>query len=89
MAYFPANSTYESILADIFAGAVSNPGFNWACSPACTELEVIMMDWVAKMLGLDASFLNESSVGGGIIMVRQRPCSRRFWFLRRGLEMDS
>lgn len=26
MAYFPANTTYESILADIYAGAVSNPG---------------------------------------------------------------
>lgn len=29
-----------------------------------------MMDWVAKMLGLDASFHNESNAGGGIIMVR-------------------
>lgn len=59
----------ESILADIYVGAVSNPGFNWLCSPACTELEVVMMDWVGKMLGLDKSFWNESGVGGGIIMV--------------------
>ncbi|KAI5475280.1 glycoside hydrolase family 13 protein [Pseudohyphozyma bogoriensis] len=68
LAYFPANTTYESILADILAGAVSNPGFNWTCSPACTELEVVMMDWTAKLFGLDASFHNASNVGGGIIM---------------------
>ncbi|KAK4048765.1 hypothetical protein OIV83_004531 [Microbotryomycetes sp. JL201] len=67
-AYFPANTTYESILADIYAGAVSNPGFNWMASPACTELEVVQMDWVATMLGLDPSFHNASNVGGGIIM---------------------
>ncbi|KAK4052980.1 hypothetical protein OIO90_004104 [Microbotryomycetes sp. JL221] len=67
-AYFPANTTYESILADIYAGSVSNPGFNWIASPACTELEVVQMDWVAKMLGLDGSFHNASNIGGGIIM---------------------
>ncbi|KAM0792049.1 hypothetical protein ACM66B_004757 [Microbotryomycetes sp. NB124-2] len=67
-AYFPANTTYESILADIYAGAVSNPGFNWMASPSCTELEVVQMDWVAKMFGLDRSFHNASNVGGGIIM---------------------
>lgn len=86
MAYFPANTTYESILADIYAGAVSNPGgseprpgsvtslihhstgFNWLCSPACTELEVVQMDWVAQLLGLDSSFHNSGNVGGGVIM---------------------
>lgn len=93
MAYFPANTTYESILADILAGgepfhigifvwneeyalissfsdpaAVSNPGFNWSCSPACTELEVTVLDWVAKLLYLDPSFYNASGIGGGIIL---------------------
>ncbi|KAM0753813.1 PLP-dependent transferase [Meredithblackwellia eburnea MCA 4105] len=67
-AFFPANSTYESIIADIYVGAMSNPGFNWACSPSCTELEVVMMDWVAKLFSLDPSFYNSSNVGGGIIM---------------------
>ncbi|GAA5896560.1 hypothetical protein JCM6882_005728 [Rhodosporidiobolus microsporus] len=66
-AYFPANTTFECILADMYAGAVSNPGFNWLCSPACTELESVTMDWVAKLLALDPSFYNESKVGGGVI----------------------
>ncbi|GAA5837794.1 hypothetical protein JCM9279_006861 [Rhodotorula babjevae] len=66
-AYFPANTTYECILADMYAGAVSNPGFNWLCSPACTELESKATDWVAKLHGLDHTWQNEGQVGGGVI----------------------
>ena len=39
----------------------------WSCSPACTELEVIVMDWAAKLLGLSPDFYNSSGVGGGCI----------------------
>jgi aromatic-L-amino-acid/L-tryptophan decarboxylase len=39
----------------------------WACSPACTELEAIVMDWSAKLFGLSEEFLNTSGVGGGVL----------------------
>ncbi|RSH83885.1 hypothetical protein EHS25_005500 [Saitozyma podzolica] len=68
MAYFPAISTYESMLGELYSSSVSNPGFNWICSPACTELEQVMMDWMAKMLGLSDEYLTISGVGGGIIL---------------------
>ncbi|GFZ46696.1 hypothetical protein JCM24511_03916 [Saitozyma sp. JCM 24511] len=68
MAYFPAISTYESMLGELYSSSVSNPGFNWICSPACTELEQVMMDWMAKMLGLSDAYLTKSGVGGGIIL---------------------
>ncbi|XP_017463855.1 PREDICTED: alpha-methyldopa hypersensitive protein-like, partial [Rhagoletis zephyria] len=43
-------------------------GFNWLCSPACTELEVIVMDWLAKFLKLPEHFLHSTKgPGGGII----------------------
>ncbi|KAI9315431.1 tyrosine decarboxylase, partial [Obelidium mucronatum] len=41
-------------------------GFNWQTSPSYTELETIMMDWVAKAIGLDEGFLSNGD-GGGII----------------------
>ncbi len=41
----------------------------WICSPACTELEVVVCDWAAKLLGLDKAFWNESQTGGGVIQV--------------------
>ncbi len=42
-----------------------------ASSPACTELETIVMDWLGKMIGLPPEFLhsNEQTMGGGVIQV--------------------
>ena len=42
-----------------------------ASSPACTELETIVMDWLGKMIGLPNKFLhsNKETHGGGIIQV--------------------
>lgn len=67
-AYFPTANTFEGVLADLFSSSVSNPGFNWACSPACTELEAIVMDWSAKLFGLDPTFYIESKSGGGVLL---------------------
>jgi len=40
----------------------------WVTSPACTELEVVVMDWLGKMCGLPKEFLcSESKTGGGVI----------------------
>lgn len=68
-AYFPAANTFESVLGDMLSSSVCNPGFNWACSPACTELETIVMDWAAKLFGLGPTFHVESGAGGGVILV--------------------
>ncbi|TFK74562.1 hypothetical protein BDN72DRAFT_664561 [Pluteus cervinus] len=66
-AYYPTACTFEGMLGDLYASSASNPGFNWYASPACTELEVIVMDWAAKLLGLGPAFWNSSGVGGGCI----------------------
>ncbi|KAI3387514.1 hypothetical protein SNEBB_003086 [Seison nebaliae] len=68
-AYFPALNSYASLLGDMLADAINCLGFTWAASPACTELEIIVMDWLGKMIGLPDIFLHEKSTttGGGII----------------------
>ncbi|KAI0044522.1 hypothetical protein FA95DRAFT_1608470 [Auriscalpium vulgare] len=66
-AYFPTASTFEGMLGDLLSSSTANPGFNWLASPACTELESVVMDWAARMFGLDRTFHNESKVGGGVI----------------------
>ncbi|KAL0956239.1 hypothetical protein HGRIS_002393 [Hohenbuehelia grisea] len=50
--------------------AVFNPSLQWSASPACTELEAVMMDWAAQLLGLSPEFYNTSGMGGGAIQVR-------------------
>ncbi|KAH9485139.1 Tryptophan decarboxylase 2 [Psilocybe cubensis] len=66
-AYFPTACTFEGILGDLYASSTCNPGFNWLASPACTELEAIVMDWAANLLGLSSAFKNSSGIGGGAI----------------------
>ncbi|XP_048195532.1 aromatic-L-amino-acid decarboxylase [Perognathus longimembris pacificus] len=67
-AYFPTASSYPALLADMLCGAIGCIGFSWAASPACTELETVMMDWLGKMLELPGAFLAGSSgEGGGVI----------------------
>eukprot|EP00099_Drosophila_melanogaster_P025073 NP_724163.1 dopa decarboxylase, isoform C [Drosophila melanogaster] len=67
-AYFPTANSYPAIVADMLSGAIACIGFTWIASPACTELEVVMMDWLGKMLELPAEFLACSGgKGGGVI----------------------
>ncbi|XP_046470775.1 aromatic-L-amino-acid decarboxylase [Neodiprion pinetum] len=67
-AYFPTAQSYPAIVADMLSGAIACIGFTWIASPACTELEVIMLDWLGKMLDLPSAFLSSSGgKGGGVI----------------------
>jgi len=65
MNFYPAGVTYPSILGEMYSAAFTAPAFNWLCSPACTELETIVLDWLAKALSLPAAFLSGSPSGGG------------------------
>ncbi len=65
-AYFPANASGPSILGDLLSSALGVQGMLWATSPACTELETHLLDWLVTMLGLPQEFLSTSS-GGGVI----------------------
>ncbi|KAI4264104.1 MAG: hypothetical protein L6R42_000790 [Xanthoria sp. 1 TBL-2021] len=65
MAFFPANATYPSILGEMYSAAFTAPAFNWLCSPACTELETIVLDWLCNLLHLPAAYLSTSATGGG------------------------
>ncbi|KAJ4300414.1 hypothetical protein N0V88_003089 [Collariella sp. IMI 366227] len=47
--------------------ALSGAAFNWICSPAVTELETVVLDWLAKALGLPECFLSTGPTKGGVI----------------------
>ena len=65
-AFFPANNSGASILGDLLSSGLGVQGMLWATSPACTELETHVLDWVVDMLGLPAKFKSDSA-GGGVI----------------------
>ncbi len=66
MAFFPANASYPSMLGEMYSAAFTAPAFNWMCSPAVTELETVVLDWLAMALGLPDCYLS-SREGGGVI----------------------
>lgn len=65
-AFFPANVSGPSILGELLAAGLGVQGMVWETSPACTEVEIRVLDWLADMLGLPAAFSSRSS-GGGVI----------------------
>jgi aromatic-L-amino-acid/L-tryptophan decarboxylase len=65
-AYFPCNASGPGILGDLLASGLGVQGMLWATSPACTELETHVLDWLVEMLGLPEKFLS-TRLGGGVI----------------------
>ena len=65
-AYFPCNASGPGILGDLLSSGLGVQGMLWSTSPACTELETHVMDWLVSMMGLPEKFLS-SNTGGGVI----------------------
>ncbi|XP_033228309.1 3,4-dihydroxyphenylacetaldehyde synthase 2-like [Belonocnema kinseyi] len=67
-AFYPAGSSYPSIVGEMLSAGIGCVGFSWISAPACTELEVVTMNWLGKLLDLPKEFLNCSEgPGGGVI----------------------
>jgi aromatic-L-amino-acid decarboxylase len=54
--YFPANTSPPSILAEMLVAGIGAQCMSWSTSPAATELEQSMMEWLRQMLGLPDQF---------------------------------
>lgn len=67
-AYFPTANSFPALLGDMLSSAIGCVGFSWATSPACTELETVMLDWLGRMINLPEQFLaGEAGEGGGVL----------------------
>jgi len=65
-AFFPANTSGPAMLGELLSAGLGVQGMLWTTSPACTELETHVLDWLVDMLGLPGKFKSNSS-GGGVI----------------------
>ncbi|KAL1496930.1 hypothetical protein ABEB36_007980 [Hypothenemus hampei] len=67
-AFFPTGQSYPAIVGELLMAGIGAVATKWESSPAVVELEVRVMDWLAKILGLPEEFLNCSEgPGGGLI----------------------
>jgi aromatic-L-amino-acid decarboxylase len=64
--YFPANGSGPAILGELLSAGLGVQGMLWATSPAATELETHVLDWVVDLLALPDRF-RSSGAGGGVI----------------------
>ncbi|KAK1640914.1 pyridoxal phosphate-dependent transferase [Colletotrichum phormii] len=67
-AFFPCSSSYPAMLAELYSNAFNGAHFNWICSPAVTELETIVLDWLAQLLNLPAAYLSTAPTRGGGVL---------------------
>jgi aromatic-L-amino-acid decarboxylase len=65
-AFFPANVSGPAILGELLSAGLGVQGMLWTTSPACTELETHVLDWLVDMLDLPQPFKSNGS-GGGVI----------------------
>ena len=54
--YFPANAALASVLGDYLSTGLGVLGLSWQASPALTELEEVVTDWLRQMLGLSPAW---------------------------------
>jgi aromatic-L-amino-acid decarboxylase len=77
-AYFPGNSSFASILGDLAASGLGVQGMSWQTSPAATEIEEVMMDWLRQMVGLGEAWTGviqdtaSTATLGALICARER-----------------
>ncbi|MCT8331184.1 pyridoxal phosphate-dependent decarboxylase family protein [Albidovulum sediminis] len=77
-AYFPANATPPSMLAEFLATTVAAQCMLWQTSPAATEMETVMMDWLRQSVGLPEDFKGviqdsaSSATLAAVLVMRER-----------------
>jgi aromatic-L-amino-acid decarboxylase len=77
-AYFPSNSSFASILGDLACAGLGVQGMSWQTSPAATEIEEVVVDWLRQMVGLSAAWTGviqdtaSTATLGALICARER-----------------
>lgn len=50
--WFPSNASLASVLGDVASSGIGSLGISWESSPAITELETVVVDWLRQLTGL-------------------------------------
>lgn len=89
LAYFPANTSPPSILAEMLTAALGAQCMSWQTSPAATELEQVVMEWLRKLVGLPEGFTgviqDTASTASLVALVSARERATAFAAAREGL----
>jgi aromatic-L-amino-acid decarboxylase len=87
-AYFPANTSPPSVLAELVTAALGAQGMLWSTSPAVTEIEAHVLDWLVDLLGLPQTWKTAVGPGGGVIQMSASDCTHVAHVVARRLAVD-
>src|SRR5215468_4760886 len=89
-AYFPSNSSLSAVLGDYVSTGLGQLGLNWQASPALTEVEEVVIDWLRQMLGLSNAWSgviqDTASTGTLVAMICARERATAHGATRGGLQ---
>jgi aromatic-L-amino-acid/L-tryptophan decarboxylase len=91
--YFPSNAMLASVLGDYVSTGLGVLGVSWQSSPALTELEEVVTDWVRQMVGLSPAWSgviqDTASTSTLVALLCAREKASNFSSSRRGLQAQS
>lgn len=91
--YFPANSSLASVLGDLLSTGLGVLGLNWQASPALTELETVVCDWLRGMVGLSENWngviQDTASTANLLALLCARERTTHFSLARGGLQAET
>jgi aromatic-L-amino-acid decarboxylase len=90
--YFPANSLLASVLGDCLSTGLGVLGLSWQSSPALTEIEEVVTDWMRRMVGLSADWSgviqDTASTSTLVSLLCARERATRYGLNRGGLQAE-
>lgn len=90
--YFPSNASLASVLGDLVSTGLGVVGLNWQASPALTELEGVVCDWMRRLLGLSDAWSgviqDTASTGTLLALLCARERATNFSLARGGLQAE-
>jgi len=90
--YFPGNALLAGILADFVSTGLGVLGLAWQSSPAVTEVEEVMADWVRQMVGLSESWSgviqDTASTSTLVALISARERTTDYALSRGGLQAE-
>jgi aromatic-L-amino-acid decarboxylase len=88
--YFPANSELSSVLGDYLSTGLGVLGLSWQASPALTELEELVVDWMRQIVGLSDNWTgviqDTASAATLVALICARERASDFELARKGLQ---
>ena len=86
-AYFPANASPPSILAELASAGLGAQGMLWSTSPALTEIEGVVLDWLVDLMGLPETW-KMAGPGGGVIQMSASDATHTMLVVARHQQQD-